>query len=127
MKVDVSTQTTINRSRDAVASYATNPDNAPKWYVHIKSVEWQTTPPAELGSKIALVAQFLGRELTYTDEIVELIEGEKLVMRTAEGPFPMETSYVFEEIEHGKTRMSLRNRGQPAGFSRVLAPVMAQA
>jgi hypothetical protein len=48
-------------------------------------------------------------------------------MRTEEGPFPMETTYVWHEASAGRTRMTLRNRGEPAGFSRVGAPLVARA
>lgn len=125
--VDVSTQTVINRPRREVAEYVASPDNAPEWYVNIKSVEWKTPPPLRVGSRVAFVAQFLGRKLAYTYEVVESIPGERFVMRTAEGPFPMETSYTWETVTDGQTRMTLRNRGAPAGFSKVMAPFMAMA
>ena len=48
-------------------------------------------------------------------------------MRTAQGPFPMETTYIWADTADGGTRITLRNRGEPAGFSRVMAPVMATA
>ena len=38
---------------------------------------------------MAFVAALLGRRLAYTDEVAELAPGERLVMRTAEGTFPM--------------------------------------
>ena len=124
-KVDVTTTTTINRPVDVVSSFASDPDNVPKWYVNIKSVEWKTERPAAIGSRIAFVAQFMGRRLAYTYEIVELIPNEKLVMRTAEGPFPMETSYLWESIDESSTRMELRNRGEPSGFSALMTPLMS--
>jgi uncharacterized membrane protein len=123
--VDVVTNIVINRPIDQVAAYASNPDNAPKWYVNIKSVEWQTDPPVRVGTKIAFVAEFLGKRIAYTYEVVELT-GERLVMRTAEGPFPMETSYLWEQVDGG-TRMTLRNRGTPSGFSSLAAPLMARS
>src|SRR5215471_5725164 len=97
MPVDVVTEIVIDRPAAEVAVFARNPDNAPKWYVNIKSVEWKTPPPLAVGSRVAFVAQFLGRRLAYTYEIVELLADARLVMRTSEGPFPMETTYTWEE------------------------------
>lgn len=126
--VDVLTETVIQRPRAGVAAFAASPDNAPTWYVNIESVEWESEPPPAVGSRIAFVAHFLGRRLAYTYEIVELIPGQRLVMRTAQGPFPMETTYTWEDVDGGQaTRMTLRNRGMPRGFSRLAAPLMARS
>ncbi len=127
MAVDVMSEIEIQRPRDDVASYAGDPDNIPQWYVNIRSVDWQTPRPISVGSRIAFVAQFLGRRLAYTYHVVTHDPGEHLVMRTSEGPFPMETSYTWEAVADGTTRMTLRNRGEPAGFSRLAAPFMASA
>ena len=93
MPVDVVTEIVIERP-PKVAGFAGDPTNAPKWYVNIKSTEWKTGPPLGIGSQIAFSAQFMGRSLAYTYEVIELVAGEKFVMRTAEGPFPMETTYT---------------------------------
>jgi uncharacterized protein YndB with AHSA1/START domain len=127
MSVDVLTETIITRPIEEVAAYAGDPSHAPEWYVNIKSVEWETAPPLRLGSKVAFVAQFLGRRLSYSYEIVEIVPGKKLVMRTAQGPFPMETTYTWEQAGTTSTRMTLRNRGEPSGFSKLAAPFMEAA
>ncbi len=126
MMVDVTTEVLIGRAVDVVASYAGDPSNAPSWYENIKCIEWKTEPPLRVGSRVAFVAHFLRRELAYTYEIVDLVPKERLVMRTAEGPFPMETTYTWSSVE-GSTRMTLRNRGEPSGFSKLSAPFMAMA
>ena len=127
MAVDVLTEIVIDRPRDRVAIYAGNPSNAPEWYDNIKSVEWKTPWPLALGSRLAFVARFLGKRLEYTYEIVELVPGARLVMRTADGPFPMETTYTWQAEGENKTLMTLRNRGEPSGFSKLVGPVMASA
>ena len=127
MRVDVSTEIVIRRPRQQVAAYSANPDNAPIWYVNIKAVEWKSSPPFALGSRIAFVATFLGRRLAYTYEIIDLQPGHRLVMSTKEGPFPMETTYTWEDAADGSTRMTLRNRGAPSGFSSLLAPMMTSS
>jgi hypothetical protein len=127
MNVDIVSDTVINRPREDVATFAADPSRAPDWYVNIKAIEWQTPPPLAIGSRIAFVAHFLGRRLAYTYQIVDFIPGTRLVMRTSEGPFPMETTYTWTSTPEGATRMTLRNRGNPSGFSRLVAPLMASA
>jgi uncharacterized membrane protein len=127
LAVDVQTEIKIERPRSEVAAYAADPDNATSWYENIKAVEWETPRPLVVGSRIVFVAQFLGRTLTYTYEIKELVPGERLVMSTAQGSFPMETTYTWEDSTEGATRMALRNRGGPAGFKVLAAPLMSRA
>lgn len=127
MAVDVVTEVLINRPLADVSEYVGDPTNAPEWYANIESVKWLTPPPVAVGSRMDFVAHFLGRRLAYTYEVVELVPLERLVMRTAQGPFPMETSYQWSAEGEQATRMTLRNRGEPSGFAGVAAPLMAAA
>jgi uncharacterized protein YndB with AHSA1/START domain len=127
MAVDVQTEIEIDRPREAVAAYVSDPSNATEWYVNIKSVEWKTPKPVAVGSKMDFVAQFLSRRIAYTYEVKEFVPGEKIVMSTDQGPFAMETTYTWEDAPGGGTRMTLRNRGEPTGFGKIAAPVMARA
>ncbi|MEO8049195.1 MAG: SRPBCC family protein [Acidobacteriota bacterium] len=127
MRVDVTTEIVIERPPEVVSAFAADPDNAPKWYVNIESVEWKTPRPFRVGSLVAFVARFLGRRMAYTYEIVAFVPSEQLVMRTAQGPFPMETHYHWDSAARASTRMALRNVGEPSGFSKLLAPFMAMA
>ncbi len=127
MPVDVLTTVEILRPRPEVAAFASDPDNATRWYQNIVSVEWETDRPVAVGTRVAFVARFLGRRLAYTYEVLELVPGSRMVMSTTQGPFPMETTYAWEDTASGGTRMTLRNRGEPAGFSKIAGPALAGA
>jgi uncharacterized membrane protein len=127
MPVDVLTEIVIDRPVAEVSAFAAEPDNAPRWYVNIKSVEWKSERPVRVGARVAFVAQFLGRRIAYTYELFDYVPGERLVMRTEQGPFPMETTYTWKARGPDQTEMTLRNRGEPSGFGKVAAPMMAAA
>jgi uncharacterized membrane protein len=125
--VDVVTEVEIGRPRHQVAGYVADPANATSWYENIKAVDWpEEERPLAVGSKMTFTAEFLGRRLTYTYEVCEYEPERTLVMSTAQGPFPMETTYTWEDAGEG-TVMTLRNRGEPSGFSKVAGPMMAAA
>jgi uncharacterized membrane protein len=121
MSVDVVTEIVIDRPREEVAAFAADPDNATAWYKNIKSVA------REPDGRMRFSAQFLGRTLDYTYEVRANEPGRRFVMSTSEGPFPMETTYTWEDAGDGATRMTLRNRGEPSGFSKLSAPLMTRA
>jgi hypothetical protein len=126
LSVDVVTEVEIARPRGDVAAFAADPDNATRWYDNIESVRWETPRPLAVGSRLAFVARFLGRTLSYAYEVREHVPGERFVMSTSEGPFPMETTYEWSDAD-GSTLMRLRNRGEPSGFANIAAPLMARA
>jgi len=127
VSLEVVTETEIARPRGEVAEFAADPDNATRWYANIESVRWETPRPLAVGSRLAFVARFLGRPLSYTYEVRDHVPGERLVMATDVGPMPMETTYEWRDSLSGGTLMTLRNRGEPSGFAHVAAPLVARA
>ena len=129
MSVDVQTEVEIARPRAAVATYAADPDNAPSWYESVESVDWKTKKKRfGVGSQFEFVGRLFGRPLTYTYTVLEFVPLERLVMRTAEGPFALETTYAWQDAGDDATRMTLRNRGEPTGLSsRLTSPLMSSA
>jgi hypothetical protein len=127
MAVNVRTDIDIALPRAEVAAFAADPDNAPEWYANIKQVTWESARPLAVGSRVEFVADFLGRRLVYTYEVKEWVPGDRFVMATAEGPFPMQTTYTWRDGPDGGTTMELHNEGEPSGFASIAAPVITLA
>jgi uncharacterized protein YndB with AHSA1/START domain len=125
--VDVTTSIEIARPRQVVAAYAADPDHVRDWYANIDRVTWETEKPLGIGTRLAFVARFLGRTLSYTYQVTDFVPAERLVMATAEGSFPMETTYTWADLPGRGTQMTLRNRGTPSGFAGLTAPFMVAA
>jgi len=122
--VDVTTSIEIRRPRADVAEYAMDPCAIPQWYANIRSVQVLTEGWFGPGARAAFEAVFAGRVLRYVYEVRERVPGVLLVMSTADGPFPMRTTYRFTDAPGGATRMELRNDGAPRGFSKIAAPLI---
>ena len=102
----------IRRPVAVVSGYSADPANAPEWYRNIESATWQTAPPVQAGSR-----NRLRRPVPRPPAGVHLrghraSTGPRLVMRTEQGPFPMETTYTWAAAGNDATTMTLRNRGE---------------
>jgi hypothetical protein len=103
----------------AAAAVSAESPKERRQFLRRRSKRWKTPRPVQVGSQIDFVAHFLGRRLAYTYEVVEFVPGRRLTMRTPGAPFPMETTYTWED-ENGATRMTLCNRGTPRGILGVV-------
>jgi Polyketide cyclase / dehydrase and lipid transport len=116
----------IDRPRSEVAAFAIDPARAREWYGDVRDVRWNRQP-VTVGSRLAFVAAFLGKEADYVYEVTELVPGERFAMTRAEGPFAMETVFRWEDAGGGGTRMTLQSSGHPRGLSLLLAPLLRSA
>ena len=126
MSVDVTVEREIARERPAVAGFVMDPANDTRWIKALDSVRTLGDGPVGPGTRVERIASFLGRRIEYMNEIVELVPGERLVMRSVKAPFPMEVRYELDEAGDG-TRMRIRATGDASGFYRVAGPLLGAA
>lgn len=125
--VAVTNDIIINLPKEKVARFAANPDNVPKWYVNIRSVQWQTPRPLKTGSQLLFRGRFLGRLLQNLYEVVEFIPGQKMVLRASNKLLGMEMVIGWQAIDENTTRMTIMNQGIPKGVAKLFTPLMALA
>jgi uncharacterized protein YndB with AHSA1/START domain len=127
MTVDVEVHATIDRPRAEVAGYCCDPENVTTWYGNVTAVQWETAGPMAIGSRLRFTSDFLGRRLQYTYEVLELVPAERLIMRSNESPFQMETAYTFQDTADAATWMTVRNRGEPTAYTGLAPAILATA
>jgi hypothetical protein len=125
--VDVSTEIIINLPKEKVTEFASDPSNVPNWCTHIKSVEWNNDAPLRAGVKLVFNEQIMRRPHKQVYEVVEIIPGQKVIMKSQSNNMRMETTVAWQAINENTTCMTLRNRGIPVAFSKPIAPLLKLA
>lgn len=125
--VDVSTEIIINLPKEKVVEFASDPRNVPNWCTHIKSVEWNNEAPLRAGAKLVFNEQVMRRRKQHVYEVVEIIPGQKVIMKSHSNGMRMETTVAWQAISENTTCMTLRNRGVPIAFSKSIAPLLKLA
>ena len=123
MSIDISVATTIGRPREEVAEFATDPTNDTAWIGGISEARVVTDGPPGPGSRVARVASFLGKRIEYVNEVDELVPGERLVMHSVAGPFPMRITYEFADAGDGSVAR-IRVEGDAGGFYAIATPIL---
>jgi len=121
MEIDVVSEIEIAVPRERVAEFAADPANATLWRQIFEEAEPEHVGSPAVGWRVVFVSKVLASRLTYTYEVIEHVPGERLVMRTEDGPFPVETTYAWEDAGDGATRMTLQTSGEPKKHTTKLA------
>ena len=124
MRTVVEDEIEIAKPCAEVAAFAGNPTMAPEWCDNVDAVRWWTEPPVRVGARVTFVARLLGQTFAYAALVTHFDPGERLVMRTKFGPFPVETTYVWRAVTADSTRMTVRKRVTPGGLARLGAPAV---
>jgi uncharacterized membrane protein len=121
--VDVEARIHIDASPERVANFAMEAENDPRWIGGISATRRLTESPTRVGTKVERVASFMKKRITYLMEVVEHAPGERIVMRSIKGPFPMRVTYGFAAREGG-TEACIRVEGDPGGFYKLAGPLL---
>jgi uncharacterized membrane protein len=121
--IEVSASVEIARPAGAVFDYLADMANNPRWQRGMRSCRWTSEPPLQLGSTYDQEASFLGKSITSSFEVIELVPGRRIRIRTTGGSMPMDVTRHVEPHGAG-SRVGAIVRGDPSGVFRVAAPIL---
>lgn len=87
----------INRPRDEVFSFATQPDNVPLYSSNLAEFEKTSDGPVGKGTTYRGVAKVAGKSLRWTSEIVDFEPGRRTVNKSVESPMAWQIDTTFED------------------------------
>ncbi len=123
--MDVTVERTIERPVAVVSSYVCDLPNAVHWMSKVSAARWDDGSEAKAGAKVVF-STFASKDVEdWVWEVVDFAQGEKLVMKTASGPFPQQVTWTWVAAGSGTT-MSMQITGKPSAKDRLRSPLMGR-
>jgi uncharacterized protein YndB with AHSA1/START domain len=119
---------TINRPRQEVWEYVTDPANEPVWQSGVIEFEANYKPGnPEVGDTFRESEKFLGRHLEMTGKVTQVEPGKRFGAEIVEGPFPGEYYIDLDDVDGG-TGVNLHAEipGFRGFFGKITDPVVAK-
>ena len=109
----------IDRTREDVFDYVTDPANDAQWQGSVQSSRWASKPPHGVGSTLNEVDRFLGRNIESTLEITAWDRPNKYGFKVIEGPIPFQGVMGFESSGEWGTELTLDVEAEIGGFFKL--------
>ena len=115
----------ISRPVDEVFAFVEDARNRPRWDDSVDSEELTSPEPIGVGSTVRTKLRSMGKDYVYTWEIVEHEPPHRMKVESTSGPFPTTLDFRFDGRDGG-TLVNASVTGRPAGFMRILQPMIAR-
>ena len=117
----------IDRSREDVFAYVTDPTRFPEWQAAVVRAGRQGSGPLQQGSRISLTRKMGKREQTMTSELTEYSPPESYAFRVVDGPVRAIGKGRFEPLGEGeRTRFTFELDFEGHGFGKLLVPLFVR-
>ena len=95
---EVEESVVIDRPRDQVFAFATDPTNVPLYNSNLIEFERLTPGPLKKGTQDRGAIKVAGKRMDWTAEAVEFEEGRRVAFRSIEAPVPFELKTTYEDV-----------------------------
>jgi uncharacterized membrane protein len=117
----------IGCPRMDVWAYIADVRNYPTWMSSVIESETDNSGPPQVGDRSRIVVKVVGRRIEMTNELTEVVQGQRLADTSVSGPFPSSSSFDFEDVPDG-TRVTMRGETPGLGgfFGKLGDPVVVK-
>ena len=114
----------INRPKQEVFDFVSNPTNASKWRSTIESAEWLSQGPVGVGSKLRQVSKFMGRKQENTAEVTVWEPPNYIAQKIVDGP-SFEHAFELQSKDNG-TEFAVTGKMEVKGILKLMAGMMVR-
>ncbi len=116
----------INRSREDVFDYVTDPANDAQWQRSCKGSQWASEGPHGVGSIKASVDKFLGRKIESTIEVTVWDRPNTFGLKVIEGPIPFQAVIGLESAGESGTELTVDVEAEFRGFFKLVGGLVGK-
>ena len=115
----------IDRPAEEVFAYLDDVENNPRWLRGMRSCNWTTPPPAQVGSRYEQTAAFLGKEIRTSFEVTAREPGRLVTITSQEGSsFPITVTREVTPRGPSRCRVTETLESDPSGFYRIAGTLL---
>ncbi len=111
---------------EVVFQYLSDPTTEPQWMSDVERVDPLTTGQYTTGSKSRLTVNKNGRRIEITDEVLEAVPNESILLASKTPEAQVRTAFRLQESSPGRTVVTLTVIVTPTGLSRLVCPADAK-
>jgi uncharacterized protein YndB with AHSA1/START domain len=116
----------IDRSREDVFAYVTDPARFPEWQEAVVRASRQDAGPVQQGSRFSLTRRMGKREQTMTSELTQYSPPESYAFRVVDGPVRAAGKGRFEALGDARTRFTFELDFEGHGLGKLLVPLFVR-
>ena len=122
--VKVETSVLVDKPIEKVFEFVTTPENDAQWYIGVESRDHTPGEPAGVGSTSQSTLRFLGVSVTVDWEVTGYDPPKMIKVKTIKGPASIESSYTFESVGDGQTKVTVQGEADVSGLFSMADPIV---
>jgi uncharacterized protein YndB with AHSA1/START domain len=124
--IEIENSVVINRPVDEIFEFMADAENHPQWQSGAQEVVKTSEGSIGVGTTYTGVNRIMGRRLESYIEYTAYEPNKRLAAKVTQRPVPFQFEMTFEPAAEGRTKVNVKGTGEPGGFFKLAAPILAR-